>query len=132
MEVTQDSGVRERAMGKLSACLVVALAACGSSKHNPDAMIVVHDSPPDMKIFMDAPIDAPPVVDLACLGNTTYPSASANVTVSGSAQQVDVQGITPMITPLVGATVDACQGTCATPLATSTTDMNGAYSDGPI
>ncbi len=121
-------------MGKVSACLVVALAACGSSKAKPDAMIVVHDAPPDMKIFNDAPIDAPPTFDLSCLGNMTYPTAAANVTVSGSAQQVDVQGVTPSITPLVGATVDACQNACTgkDKLATSTTDSTGAYSDGPI
>ena len=122
-------------MGKLSACLAIALAACGSSNaKKPDAQIVVPDAPPDAKVFMDAPIDAPPVFDLACQGNTTYPNASANITISGTAYQVDVMGLTPSITPLADAKVDACDPAtdCSSPLATSTSDASGAYSDGPI
>jgi hypothetical protein len=122
-------------MGKLAVCLFVALAACGSSKSNkPDAKIVLIDSAPDSKVFQDAPPDAAPTFNLACLGNTTYPAAAANVTVSGTANQVDVQGLSPSITALAGATVDACQGDCknSNKLATSTTSATGTYSDGPI
>jgi hypothetical protein len=123
-------------MGKLSACLAIALAACGSSNSKPaDAPpIVVPDAAPDAKVFQDAPIDAPPVFDLACVGNSTYPAAAANVTISGTAYQVDVSGITPSMTPLAGAKVEACQGNCAGPnsLATATSDSSGGYSDGPI
>ncbi len=124
-------------MGKLSACLAIALAACGSSNSGkkPDAQIIVPDAPPDAKVFNDAPIDAPPTFNLACLGNTTYPAAAANVTISGTAYQVDVSStLQPSITPYAGATVDACQGNCVgqNKLATSTADTNGAYSDGPI
>ncbi len=127
-------------MGKLSACLVLALAACGSSnsKKPPDAQIVVPDAPPDAKVFLDAAIDAPPVFNLACLGNTTYPTAAANITVSGTANEVTVSGAQPMFTPMSGATVDVCQGNCSgngagnANLKSTTTDSAGAFSDGPF
>jgi hypothetical protein len=120
-------------MGNVRLYFVVALAACGSSKHNPDAMIVVHDAPPDMKIFMDAPIDAPPSFDLSCLGNTTEPSTAANITVTGNVTEVGA-GIPPTFMPLVGATVDVCLGNCTGTTnnpATGTTDSSGNFSDGP-
>ncbi len=123
-------------MGKLSVCLAIALAACGSSSSKPpDAHIVVPDAAPDAKVFMDAPIDAPPVFDFTCTTNAAPTTATAMVTISGTVNEVGISGMTPTFTPLQGATVDACTGNCVgqNKLAPSaTTDATGAFSDGPI
>ncbi|MGE5185578.1 MAG: hypothetical protein ACM31C_26135 [Acidobacteriota bacterium] len=119
-------------MGKLSACLVLALAACGSSnsKKPPDAQIVVPDAPPDAKVFLDAPIDAPPVFDFACVNNPAPMTANATVAISGNAQEVGISGgTTPTFSPLANATVDACTGNCMGQgaLGSAMTDASGNF-----
>lgn len=124
-------------MGKLRACLVigiVAVAACGSSSGKKTVDAQTPDSAPDAKVFLDAMVDAPPMFDFSCSGNSAPTTADAMVTISGTATEVGVNGNTPSFSPLVGATADACKGNCTGPnkLATATTDAQGAFSDGPI
>ncbi len=124
-------------MGNMRAIAValLALAACGSDKAQPDAQIVIQDAPPpDMKIYEDAP---PPSFDFSCMGNTAPTTATAQVTLSGTVQEVSLNGATPSIDPLADATVDACaaSSTACTgqdQLGTATTDAQGAFSVGPI
>ncbi|MDB4954991.1 MAG: hypothetical protein JWO36_2560 [Myxococcales bacterium] len=75
-------------MGKLRACVVialVALVACGSSNNTTpvDAKAIDAPRPIDAKIFMDAP---PPMYDLTCFGVTPPTTADATVTVSGTTE----------------------------------------------
>lgn len=123
-------------MGKLRACLAVAvcaLAACGDDGGNAkiDAAVAV-----DAKIFMDAAPDAPPMFDLTCVGNTAPTTAAANITLAGFAQQGDINLATQMFetTPIVDATVKACDTTaCNGPAdGNDTTDAAGDWSIGPI
>jgi hypothetical protein len=115
--------------------LVAAIACgCGSSHGNKTA-----DAPSgqDSKMFQDAPgfMDAPSSgFDFSCTGNPAPTTAAANVTISGTVTEVSLNGTTPAINPLQGATVVACKGNCAGPnkLATSTSDASGNFSDGPF
>src|SRR5689334_14502090 len=101
-------------MGKLNACLLLAtLAACGSDNTakkpdapNPDAAI-------DAKVFMDAPIDAPPMFDFSCTTTPAPTTADDPVTISGTATEISASGIMPTFTMLSGATVDGCTGNCS-------------------
>jgi len=131
-----------RSMGKLSLMLiVVGTAACGSDNNNTvDAHIVV---PIDAKPI-DAPKvfnDAPPVnYDFTCMGNAApvAGSAAAAITASGIVTQVDLQGMTPSITPLDGATLDGCKAgaancTNANQYGTEVTSAGGGlFSIGPF
>lgn len=132
-------------MGKLRACIIIASAAlatfvaCGSSDKKPvDALIIVPDAPPDAKVWMDAPPDAAPVFDLACLGSAAPTTTTAlTITVSGSATEVSLNGTTPQFAPLAGATVDGCvlgAANCngGNQLGTSTTGSDGSFSIGPF
>lgn len=131
-----------RPMGKLSLCLfTLGVAACGSdNKGTADATVVV---PQDAKAFMDAPpkvfMDAPPpTFDFTCEGNTAPTTVAATVTVSGVVTQIDIQGTTPSITTLDGATLDGCKAgaancTGANQYGTEVTSAGGgAFSIGPI
>ena len=119
-------------MGNLRACLVVAimaLAACGNDHGNVDGSVTVPDAPPDAKVFMDAPA---PMFDFSCATNPAPTAATAQITLSGTAQLASQGGATP----IDAATVEACRAgtTCAAAnrLATDTTDAAGAFSLGPI
>lgn len=118
-------------MAKLRISLVLALAACGSSNSKPvDAPMT--DSGTDAKVFLDAAPDAPPMADLSCVGMPFPTTAPATVDVSGTTETLNSSF---MITPVAGATVDACPAasfTCPANgmgkrLATSTSDAMGNF-----
>jgi hypothetical protein len=99
-------------MGNLRAAVTVALiaftAACGDDAATPDAPIVIVDA------AIDAPPDAyvpdAPNYDLTCITNTTPPAtASATIQLSGTAQEVVLQGTTPSVQPAAGVTIQACK-----------------------
>lgn len=128
-------------MGNLRACLAVAMlafAACGSDHAKPDAAIVLIDSPvPDAKVWEDAP--PAPTYDFSCTSNPAPTTATATITLSGSAQQVgiDLSSFQPTITSLEDATVEACKAgaeDCAdeNSYGTATTAADGAFEIGPI
>ncbi len=115
-------------MGNLRASLFMLLVACSSNKAKPDAAPVIPDASPDAKeIDAPPPIDAR-VYDLSCIGNSVGPVA-ATVTIGGDANEVALQGTTPMFGPLKDATVDACKGNClgANKLDTQTTSATGTF-----
>jgi hypothetical protein len=80
-------------MGNLRACFAVAtlaLAACGSESKQPDAGIILVDSPnPDAKVWNDAP---PKNYDLTCLNGTVPTTAPATISVSGTTQEFGTGG----------------------------------------
>jgi len=123
-------------MGKLHACFIVAVgalaAACGDDGGAATADAAV-DSAPDAKIFMDAP---PPMFDLTCIGNSAPATADANITLSGFAQELEVNPLTFAFTqdPIVDADVKACDtAACNGPAdGSTTTDNMGDWSIGPI
>jgi hypothetical protein len=118
-------------MGKLRVSLVLALAACGSSNNNT-ADAPPKDAPVDTKVFLDAPPDAPSMYDFSCLGQAFPTTAPAAVDASGTAETLNSSF---MLTPVTGATVDACPSASLTcpangpnkRLAATTTDMNGNW-----
>jgi hypothetical protein len=121
-------------MGNLRACFTVAtlaLAACGSDHAAVDASIKIIDAPPpDMKVFEDAP---PPMFDFSCMGNAAPTTATANITLSGTAQSVSFSGLTA----LANATLSACKAgasTCTGPnlYGTDTSAADGSWSIGPF
>jgi hypothetical protein len=114
----------------LSSVLLASAACGGGSNTEPDAA----------KIFLDAPIDAPPpdafepTFDFTCMGNTQG-AAAANVTLSGFAAEVVIAGMAPDIQPSHGAKVDFCKAsstTCtnADLLDTMDTPANGCPATG--
>jgi hypothetical protein len=126
-------------MGNLRASLIglTALAACSSNSggkqtDGPPIKIIDAPTPDSPKVFMDAP---PTNFDFSCMGNT-QPAADATVTVAGTVEEVGLMGTTPMITPLVGATMVACTGNCNgankldanPPTTTMTSGTGGTYS----
>jgi hypothetical protein len=120
-------------MAKLPACLVFALAACGSSNSkSPDAQVIV-DAAPDARPI-DAAVDAPAMVSFACSSNPAPTTANAMVSYAGTVTEFGLNGTTPTLTPLAGATVVACKGNCAAgnKLATATSNASGAFTDGPF
>lgn len=124
-------------MGKLHACVVVAAsalaAACGDDggAAKADAAVEI-----DAKVWMDAAIDAPPMFDLTCIGNSAPANATANITLSGFAQELDVNPLTFAFSqdPIVDADVKACDSVaCNGPAdGSDTTDAQGDWSIGPI
>jgi hypothetical protein len=127
-------------MGNLRASSVVAclgLAACGSDHAQVDAGITFQDASPDAKVFLDAP---PPTYDFSCTSNPAPAagSAAANITISGTVQEVSLNGLTPSIMPADGATLNACVAgapNCSggNRLAGPVTSAGGGnYSLGPI
>ncbi|HEU0035733.1 MAG TPA: hypothetical protein VFQ53_34210 [Kofleriaceae bacterium] len=128
-------GVRPRPMSKLHACAQVAIVAissfavaCGGGDGGakPDAPpIVVPDAAPDAP---PPPPDAPEY-DFSCMNNPAPTTAPATITVSGTANGIDLNGTQPQINPLDGATVNACKGNCtaANKLDTQTSDANGNF-----
>jgi hypothetical protein len=116
-----------------------ALAACGSDHGGtPDSGIqVTKDAAVDAKVFMDAP---PPQYDFSCMSNPAPGNgdAAANVTYSGTAQEIDVQGTTPSISAASGATLNACAAGAADCNDTNklagpvTSADDGSWTLGPI
>lgn len=124
-------------MGNLrasSAIAMLALAACGSDHAAPDASIKIVDAMPDMKVWMDAPPG--PTYDFSCMGNSAPTTASANITLSGTAQRVYLNGTQPAVEALEGAAVKACKSgtTCMGPneYGTDTSAADGSWSIGPF
>ena len=102
----------------LAAILLLSVAACGDDGGSvvQDAAPVIIDSRPD-----SAPIDTTPPnnYDLSCYQNTAPTTAPATVTISGTTQDLTLQG--PVA--LAGVTVKACKGDCL--------DANNLGSVGP-
>ena len=114
-------------MENLRTCFVVAvgaLAACGGSNVAVDAHII--DSSADAKVFMDAPIDSPPVYDFSCIGVAPPTTGDDPVAVSGLAQEISASGIAALATNPVTACKLNCTGG-VNQLATATTDSTGAF-----
>ena len=125
-------------MRKLSLTLFsIGAAACGSdAAKTPDAAKAIDAKPIDApKVFLDAP---PAVYDFSCMGNAAPTTAAASISMSGVVTQVDVQGMTPVITPLDGATLDGCKAgaancTNANHYGTQVTSAGGGlFSIGPF
>lgn len=125
--------------------LLVLLAACGSNHSSPDATIIVKDAPSDATVIdgktVDASPDAPPDApqfDFSCLGQPIPDTADATVTISGTARVVGLMGMSPTITPLAGASIEACKAGAANCTSTNrvigpvTSDSMGAFTLGPI
>jgi hypothetical protein len=125
-------------MGKLRfVALCLAIAACGSDDRNgpADASIDAKVVLPDAKVFMDAP---PPVYDFSCIGNAAPTMADANITLTGTVQQLDIQGITPSLSAVADASLKACVAGAANCTGqnqkgtTATSAADGSFSIGPI
>lgn len=131
-------------MGNLRTSLALAvlgLAACGSkAAKTPDAAPPKPDAAP-----IDSPPptpDAPPppdapAYDFTCLGQPLPTTAPDPVSVSGTVEEVSINGASPGINALAGATLVGCANGAAdcmgsNQLATATSDMAGAYTVGPI
>lgn len=92
---------------------LVSLAACGDDGGSQpvDALVII-DAAPDAFV-PDAPPDAPNY-DFTCLNNT-QPAAAANVTLSGTVQEInlDFAANPPVsIDPSANASVQACRDNC--------------------
>lgn len=103
-------------MRNLPAVLFLALAACGGGESDnpmPDTAPAADGPPPDT----DPPPPDSQVLDLSCMANQTAPTTAAmTVTVSGTANGVDVQGLAPpTIEPLDEADIEVCIDNCAGP-----------------
>jgi hypothetical protein len=63
------------------------------------------------------------------MGNAAPTTATPTIVISGTATGLDLNGMNPSLTPLDGATIDACTGNCVGPnkLDTQTTDANGSF-----
>lgn len=99
-------------MRNLPAVFFVALAACGGGSDTPPA-----DTAPPQDTAPPPDTDPPPpdsqVLDLGCAANTTPPrTATAMVTISGAANGIDINGITPDVVPLDEADIDVCINDC--------------------
>lgn len=118
---------------------MLALAGCGSdSSSKADASIKLIDAPPDSKVWMDAPPG--PDYDFTCMSNSAPTTAAANITLSGSVQEVgfDFTQNPPLtLTSLENASTEACKAgvspcTGQDKYGMASTDAAGAFSIGPI
>jgi hypothetical protein len=125
-------------MGNLRlAAAILFVAACGSDHANTPVDAAIDSKMIDAKVWMDAP---PPVYDFSCMNNPAPANggAAANVTLSGTAQEVALNGTTPMIQPAAGATLNACvagAANCTGPNKLAgpvTSAADGSWSLGPI
>lgn len=121
-------------MGNLRAVLSVALlslAACGDDggSAQPDAPLIHLDAAVDA-IPDSPPLPDAPSYDFSCLNNTAPANANATVTISGTAQEVVLNGTTPGIQANSGVSIKACKGDCmnANNLGTTTSATSGAFS----
>ncbi|MBL9019720.1 MAG: hypothetical protein JNL83_36350 [Myxococcales bacterium] len=126
-------------MGNLRAVLFASVAslaaACGGDggSAKPDAPVIHLDA------AVDAAPDTPPLpdapsYDLTCLNNTAPTTAAANVTISGTTQEISASGGTPTVTGVSGAVVKSCKGDCTGPnsLGMVTSGAGGAFSTAPL
>jgi len=105
---------------------MLALAACGSDRAQPDASIKIIDSPmPDAKVWEDAP---PSMYDFSCLGMSQPTTATDPVTVAGTTQTITQQGTAAV--PMV--TVEMFKTGTLNPIATTVSDAAGAFMTGNI
>lgn len=113
---------------------LLSLAACGddggtatidAAKPIDAAVDAIPDSPP---------ADAAPNYDFTCLNNAPPANVAATVTVSGTAQEVVIQGMAPAVVANVGVAIKACKGDClnANNLGTTTSGAAGAYATAPL
>lgn len=117
------------------ALALLGLTACGSdSKDTPidGPPIKLLDAPPDAApdAFIPPPPDAPPVYDFSCFGKTQPTTAPANITFSGTTNELAIAGTSPSITPVNGATVEFHKASDDSSLATSVTSATVAGADG--
>ncbi|MBA3462245.1 MAG: hypothetical protein H0T46_19950 [Deltaproteobacteria bacterium] len=121
-------------MGNLCAVLSVALlslAACGDDggSAKPDATIIHLDAAIDMAPDTP-PLPDAPSYDFSCLNNTAPTTANANVTISGTTQEVAIQSMMPTIQANPNVAVKACKGNCMGPnsLGMVTSNAQGMFS----
>lgn len=111
---------------------LLSLAACGSDgADKPDA-------PKAIDAAVDAIPDSPPadasIYDFSCLGNSAPTTIAATVTISGTAREVIVQGMTPSVVANGNVSIKACKGDClnandlGTTTSSNTAGMVGTYS----
>jgi hypothetical protein len=120
-------------MGNLRAVLSASLltfAACGDDggTAKPDAPVIHLDAAID--VAPDSPpLPDAPSYDFSCLNNSAPTTVAANVTVSGTAQEIVLNGTTPSIQANPNVSVKACKGDClnANNLGTTTSSSTGAY-----
>ncbi len=103
-------------MGNLRAvvtisCIVFA-AACGDDGGaTVDAPKIIDAALPDAP--PDAYVPDAPNYDFSCLNNTAPTTATATIALSGIAQEVFINGMSPGIRAASGVSIQACKGNCA-------------------
>lgn len=111
---------------------LLSLAACGDDggSGQPDAPKAIDAA---VDAVPDAPADAS-LYDLSCLGNAAPTTIAPTVTISGTAQEVVIQGVTPAIIANPGVSIKACKGDCiggnslGTTTSSNVAGMIGTYS----
>ncbi len=132
--MTPAIGCTNARMGNLRAVVTIAsiafAAACGddggSTVDAPKIIDAAPDAPPD------AYVPDAPNYDFSCLNNAAPTTATAMVQISGTAQEVVVQGGTSLaIQPSAGVSIQACKGSPCTGQnnigTTGPTTTNGMY-----
>jgi len=123
-------------MGNLRALVTIAAiaftAACGDDAATPDAPIVIVDA------AIDAPPDAyvpdAPNYDLTCYQNAAPTTATATITLAGTAQEVFINGMAPGIRNAAGVSIQSCKGNCNGPNDLGTvgpTPVAGTFTTAP-
>jgi len=116
-------------MGKLRALgsvLIAWLVACGDDGGSvqPDAS-AVHDAALDAAPDAFIPDAFAPSYDFSCHQNEAPTTAAATVEVSGTAQEIYLDGLTPSVRNAGGVLVQACRGDCTGPDDLGTTGPTG-------
>lgn len=115
--------------------LLSLFAACGDDggSAKPDAANIHLDA------AVDAAPDTPPLpdapsYDLTCLNNTAPTTAMANVSISGTTQEISAAGGAPSVMGVSGAVVKSCKGDCTgqNNLGMVTSGTGGAFSTAPL
>jgi hypothetical protein len=106
-------------MRNLQACLVVALAACGSSSGSKqiDASVAIDAKAIDAKVFLDAPTPDAPNYDFTCFGQQNPTTAANPISAAGTTETLNSQF---QQTPVGGVTVEACPASSFTCPASGT------------
>jgi hypothetical protein len=112
-------------MRRFSPFVLATLAACGGGNSGPDASIVIPDAPADAAPDSPPPPDAQEF-DFSCENDPPATTAPATITIAGSVNDIDLAS--QMQVPVSGATVNAFRNGTAQPIATATSDNNGAFS----
>lgn len=114
----------------MSAALLSFAACSGDGAAKPDAPLIHLDAAIDAIPDAPPPIDAPNY-DFTCLNNTAPTNIAATVTISGTAQEIYLNGTSPGIRANGDVAVKACKGDCmnANNLGTTASTVGtGAYS----